>query len=100
MIFQINKIKIVAILLIMLHFSCHNHKEGDGHNHGTTELKSETKKEEQHEEAHAQRHAHARAHGFERCQGAAAPGWLLSCQCRRGGHHLAHFLHLGHLVLT
>lgn len=53
MIFQINKIKIVAILLSMLLFSCHNHKEGDGHNHSTTESKSETKKVEQHEEAPA-----------------------------------------------
>jgi cobalt-zinc-cadmium efflux system membrane fusion protein len=33
--------------------ACNNHKEGDGHNHGTTEIKSETKKEEQHEEAPA-----------------------------------------------
>jgi cobalt-zinc-cadmium efflux system membrane fusion protein len=53
MIFQINKIKIVAILLSIFLFSCHNHKEGDGHNHGTAEIKSETKKEEQHEEAPA-----------------------------------------------
>ena len=51
--FQINKIISVTIILTLLLSACHNHTEGDGHNHGTTETKTEAKKEEPHEEAPA-----------------------------------------------
>jgi len=37
----------------MILSACHNHKEGDGHNHGTAETKSEAKPEATHEEAPA-----------------------------------------------
>ena len=53
MIFQINKIISVTIIFTLLLSACSNHKEGDGHNHGTTETKTEAKKEEPHEEAPA-----------------------------------------------
>ena len=39
----------IILSLTILFSSCHNHKEGDGHDHGTTE----TKAEEHHEEAEA-----------------------------------------------
>ena len=49
--FNIN-IKISAVVILsMILTACHNHKEGDGHNHGTTETKTEAKTEEHHEEA-------------------------------------------------
>jgi RND family efflux transporter MFP subunit len=51
MIFQINKIISVTIILTLLLSACSNHKEGDGHNHGTAETKTEAKAEEHHEEA-------------------------------------------------
>ena len=44
MIFQINKIISVTIILTLLLSACSNHTEGDGHNHGTAETKSEAKK--------------------------------------------------------
>lgn len=45
------KILIINILSLIIITSCHNHKEGDGHNHGSTEAKTETKTEQSHEEA-------------------------------------------------
>ena len=45
------KILIINILSLIIISACHNHKEGDGHNHGTTETKTEAKTEEHHEEA-------------------------------------------------
>ena len=41
--FQINKIISVTIILTLLLSACHNHTEGDGHNHGTAEIKTEAK---------------------------------------------------------
>lgn len=51
--FNINKKIFSAIILSILWSACHNHKDGDGHNHGTTEAKAETKSEAPHEEAPA-----------------------------------------------
>lgn len=47
------KILIINILSLIIISACNNHKEGDGHNHGTTETKVETKTEAPHEEAPA-----------------------------------------------
>lgn len=51
--FNKNKIISTTVILCMLLSACSNHKEGDGHNHGTTETKTEAKTEEHHEEAPA-----------------------------------------------
>ena len=47
--FTINKISLLAtiVVLVFAFSACSNHKEGDGHDHGT---KEEPKKEEAHEE--------------------------------------------------
>ena len=51
---QINSLAILMILftaIIITFSSCNNHKEGDGHNHGTEEKTTEKKNETTHEEA-------------------------------------------------